>query len=277
MNPFETFRVAVRALLRNKMRSFLTMLGVIIGVAAVIAMVAIGEGAKQKVEEAFASMGSDLLILMSGATTRGGASGGFGSLPTITWDDLAAIRTEVPAVRGAALRFHFNPQVAFVCETDLNGSGLGDDGGIGFDMGDQVFGSDTPVFFIRNRGDNDIAPQPDARILKRLRRRDLRRERSLHVIRAAAVELPVAHRGLEGIALPFLERAGGHYVGVPRETQHRPAFAARGPEIVDVPITQVFDLETEAGEPSGHDFLAALVGWGHGIAGDEIEREVDGG
>jgi ABC-type antimicrobial peptide transport system, permease component len=56
-------RVAVRALLRNKMRSFLTTLGVIIGVSAVIAMVAIGEGAKARVEESFASMGSNLLVV----------------------------------------------------------------------------------------------------------------------------------------------------------------------------------------------------------------------
>ena len=67
MNPIETLRVALRALLRNKMRSFLTMLGIIIGVGAVIAMVAIGEGAKARVEESFASMGSNLLIVMPGA------------------------------------------------------------------------------------------------------------------------------------------------------------------------------------------------------------------
>src|SRR5438309_6114214 len=102
MNPLATLRVALRALLRNKMRSFLTMLGIIIGVSAVIAMVAIGEGAKAKVEEAFASMGSNLLIVMPGTSTSGGAMGGFGSQPTLTWDDLKAIQTEVPAVRLAA-------------------------------------------------------------------------------------------------------------------------------------------------------------------------------
>ena len=84
------------------MRSFLTTLGIIIGVAAVIAMVAIGEGAKARVEDAFASMGTNLLIVLPGTTTRGGARGGFGSMPTLTWDDLAAIRAEVPAVRAAA-------------------------------------------------------------------------------------------------------------------------------------------------------------------------------
>jgi putative ABC transport system permease protein len=102
MNPLLTLRIAMRALLRNKMRSFLTTLGIIIGVAAVIAMVAIGEGAKAQVESAFAAMGTSLLIVMPGSSTSGGARGGFGSQPTLTWDDLKAIQTEVPSVRMAA-------------------------------------------------------------------------------------------------------------------------------------------------------------------------------
>ncbi len=97
----QTFRVALRALLRNKLRSFLTTLGVVIGVAAVISMVAIGEGAKAAVEEQFASMGSNLLIVMSGTTTRGGSFGGFGSMPTLTWDDLKAMQNELSSVRYA--------------------------------------------------------------------------------------------------------------------------------------------------------------------------------
>jgi putative ABC transport system permease protein len=102
MNPLLTFRLALRALLRNKMRSFLTMLGIIIGVSAVIAMVAIGEGAKAQVEKQFAAMGTSLLIVMSGSSSAGGARGGFGSQPTLTWDDLKAIQTEVSSVRSAA-------------------------------------------------------------------------------------------------------------------------------------------------------------------------------
>ena len=102
MSILQVFRVAVRALLRNKMRSFLTTLGIIIGVGAVIAMVAIGEGAKARVEEAFASMGSSLLIVLPGTSTAGGAHGGFGSLPTLTWEDLKAIQNEVPTVKYAA-------------------------------------------------------------------------------------------------------------------------------------------------------------------------------
>ncbi len=111
MNPLQTFRIATRALMRNKTRSFLTTLGIIIGVSAVIAMVSIGEGAKANVEKAFASMGSNLLIVMSGSTTAGGARGGFGSMPTLTWDDLKAIRTEVPTVRNAAPLLRATSQV----------------------------------------------------------------------------------------------------------------------------------------------------------------------
>ncbi len=102
MNILETFLVAARALLRNKTRSFLTALGIIIGVAAVIAMVAMGEGAKANVAEAIASMGTNLLIVLPGSSTAGGARGGFGSQPTLTWDDLKAIQTELPSVKEAA-------------------------------------------------------------------------------------------------------------------------------------------------------------------------------
>jgi putative ABC transport system permease protein len=84
------------------MRSFLTTLGIIIGVAAVIAMMAIGAGAKAQVESAFAAMGTNLLIVLPGSTTAGGSFGGFGSMPTLTWDDLAAIKSEVPTVKAVA-------------------------------------------------------------------------------------------------------------------------------------------------------------------------------
>jgi putative ABC transport system permease protein len=97
-----TLRVALRALGRNKLRSFLTGLGVVIGVAAVIAMVAIGDGAKARVEQTFASIGSNMLIILNGSSQGGGAMGGAGSLPSLTWDDLKAIQTELTAVREAA-------------------------------------------------------------------------------------------------------------------------------------------------------------------------------
>jgi putative ABC transport system permease protein len=102
MNWLQTLRVALRALTRNKMRSFLTTLGIVIGVSAVIAMVAIGDGAKARVEQTFAAMGSNMLIVLPGTTTAGGMHGGFGSMPTLTWDDLKAIQTDVPTIRWAA-------------------------------------------------------------------------------------------------------------------------------------------------------------------------------
>ncbi len=95
-------KVAAGALLRNKLRSALTTLGVVIGVAAVIAMVAIGEGARRRVEQAFESMGTNLLIIVPGSSQAGGMFGGAGSKPTVTWADLEAIRHECSAVMAAA-------------------------------------------------------------------------------------------------------------------------------------------------------------------------------
>ncbi len=102
MNLWQTLRVALRAVLRNKMRSFLTTLGIIIGVGAVIAMMSIGAGAKSQVEQAFAAMGTNLLIVLPGSSTAGGVRGGFGSMPTLTQDDLEAVQTQVSTVRAAA-------------------------------------------------------------------------------------------------------------------------------------------------------------------------------
>jgi putative ABC transport system permease protein len=97
-----TLRIAFKALGRNKMRSSLTMLGIIIGVGAVIAMIAIGSGAKARIQEQIASMGSNLLIVLSGSATSGGFRHGSGSVPTLTVDDAKAIATELPAVKYAA-------------------------------------------------------------------------------------------------------------------------------------------------------------------------------
>ena len=81
------FRIALRALARNKLRSFLTMLGIIIGVGAVIAMVAIGEGAKKKVQEQIASLGTNLLVILPGTVTLGGARTGSGGRQTLVASD----------------------------------------------------------------------------------------------------------------------------------------------------------------------------------------------
>jgi putative ABC transport system permease protein len=98
----QTFPLALVALLRNKTRSLLTSLGVVIGVASVISMVGVGEGAKSRVESIFASMGTNMLVVLSGSTSSGGVMGGFGSMPTLTWDDLDAIRQQASAVKVAA-------------------------------------------------------------------------------------------------------------------------------------------------------------------------------
>jgi putative ABC transport system permease protein len=112
VNPFAILAVSVRALLRNKTRSLLTALGVIIGVAAVIAMTSIGAGARDRVAKTFESMGSNMLVVRSGSSRGGGVRGGGGSQPSLTWDDLAAIRDEVPGIKYVAPQLQTRAQVA---------------------------------------------------------------------------------------------------------------------------------------------------------------------
>jgi ABC-type antimicrobial peptide transport system permease subunit len=88
----------MQALGRNRMRSALTMLGVFIGVAALIAMVAVGQGANEAVRKQIESLGTNLLVVLPGATTTGGARAGFGSASTLRESDAQAIRHEDPAV-----------------------------------------------------------------------------------------------------------------------------------------------------------------------------------
>ena len=102
MSPFAILRIALNALRVNKLRSTLTMLGIIIGVAAVIIMIAIGNGAQARVEEQIKSLGANLMIIIPGATLSGGARGAAGSQQTLTEDDAAAIAREVPEVQVAA-------------------------------------------------------------------------------------------------------------------------------------------------------------------------------
>jgi putative ABC transport system permease protein len=111
MNLLQVLRVALRALARSKMRSFLTTLGIVIGILAVIASVALGDGAKAKVQQAFDAMGANMLVVMPGTTTAGGAQGGWGSLPTLTWDDLAAVQTQLSAVKYASPYLRTNASV----------------------------------------------------------------------------------------------------------------------------------------------------------------------
>jgi putative ABC transport system permease protein len=110
MTLLQVFRIAFLALGKNRLRSFLTALGVVIGVASVIAMIAFGDGARTKVEESFSSMGSNLLIVRSGSSRGGGARGGAGTLPSMTWEDLGAIR-RLPSVAYAAPLLRTGAQV----------------------------------------------------------------------------------------------------------------------------------------------------------------------
>src|SRR5881409_1249528 len=93
-----TLKIAFRALRRNTLRTLLTMLGIIIGVGAVIAVVSIGSGAKAQVEAAIASMGQNVILILSGNVSRGGFRMGFGTAGTLTREDFEAIRKEIPGV-----------------------------------------------------------------------------------------------------------------------------------------------------------------------------------
>ncbi|MEW6691000.1 MAG: ABC transporter permease [Pseudomonadota bacterium] len=105
MNVLALLRVALRALAVNKLRSALTMLGIIIGVAAVIVMIAVGGGAQARVEEEIRSLGSNLLLILSGARTQSGVRLGVGSNYTLSEDDAIAINREIPeAIAAPALR-----------------------------------------------------------------------------------------------------------------------------------------------------------------------------
>ncbi len=91
-------KIALRALARNKVRSMLTMLGIIIGVGSVITMVSLGQGAQQQVRQQISSMGTNLLIVTSGSRTSGGVRGGVGSATRLTPSDAEAIAREATAV-----------------------------------------------------------------------------------------------------------------------------------------------------------------------------------
>jgi putative ABC transport system permease protein len=102
MNVWQSTRIALHALRVNKLRSTLTMLGIIIGVGAVIAMVAVGAGAQARVAEQIGSLGSNLIILKSGSVTSGGVRLGQGTQLKITEDDATAIARDTAAVQVAA-------------------------------------------------------------------------------------------------------------------------------------------------------------------------------
>ncbi|MEW5798973.1 MAG: ABC transporter permease [Bacteroidota bacterium] len=98
MGILDILEVALVSLSRNKMRSFLTMLGIIIGVGAVIAMMAVGNGAQQSIKDQIASLGTNIILIFPGSTNQQGVRTGGGSATTLTDEDIEAIRTQCPSV-----------------------------------------------------------------------------------------------------------------------------------------------------------------------------------
>lgn len=113
MRTFAVFLIAIRALRRNKMRSLLTALGIIIGVSAVITMVSIGAGARSEVEAQVSRLGQNVILVFPGARTLGGVSIGGGTANTLTVEDALAIRDEIPEVIAASPEVRSQRQVAW--------------------------------------------------------------------------------------------------------------------------------------------------------------------
>lgn len=109
----ETCRVSFRAIVSNKMRSGLAMLGIVIGVGAVIAMLALGAGATVQIKSVMSSMGSNLLVIRPGTVTSGGIRIGAGSVPSLTLDDAKAIKAECPSVEEVLAQFNGSAQIVY--------------------------------------------------------------------------------------------------------------------------------------------------------------------
>lgn len=109
---FAVLRIALFALRRNLLRSFLTMLGIIVGISAVIVGVSMGTGAKAEVDKRIASMGQNLLTVMSGNMARGGVRGGFGMAPNLSVEDYEALRRDVTQINAVSPEARANAQVA---------------------------------------------------------------------------------------------------------------------------------------------------------------------
>ncbi|MGC1391513.1 MAG: ABC transporter permease [Bacteroidales bacterium] len=113
MNYTNLFRIAFRALVRNKLRAFLTMLGIIIGVASVIAMLAIGEGSKQKMRKQISSMGTNMVMVMPNFQRRGGVSLGASSSMALKYTDVQALRNEASAISAVSPEVVASGQVIY--------------------------------------------------------------------------------------------------------------------------------------------------------------------
>ncbi len=113
MNIGNLLKVALNALKRNKMRSFLTMLGIIIGVASVITMLAIGQGSKKSIQDQIASMGSNMLFVMPSSMRMGGVQQGSASSQSLTVNDVNAIKMECDAVIAASPEVRSSGQAVY--------------------------------------------------------------------------------------------------------------------------------------------------------------------
>ena len=113
MKVYRTIRTAMRALRRNPMRALLTTLGIVIGVAAVIAMMEIGAGSSAAVQKSISSMGANVVLVMPGTATSSGISFGSGSVTTLTPDDAAAVQRECPAVKAVAPAVRARVQIVY--------------------------------------------------------------------------------------------------------------------------------------------------------------------
>ena len=113
MNIKNLLKIAMNALLRNKLRAFLTMLGIIIGVASVIAMLGIGQGSKLSIQQQIAGMGLNLVTVIPGSQERGGVQFGASTVQSLTVSDVNAILADCPAVLAATPEVRGNGQVVF--------------------------------------------------------------------------------------------------------------------------------------------------------------------
>jgi putative ABC transport system permease protein len=115
LQVWQTALIALRALRRNKMRSMLTALGIIIGVASVVAMVAVGNGAQARITSQVSALGQNLLMVFAGSKKSGGVNSGLGSASAITLEDASAIQREVPDVAAVS------PEVSVTAQAIANG------------------------------------------------------------------------------------------------------------------------------------------------------------
>jgi len=111
MRYWAIIKIAFRALRRNKMRTILTMLGIIIGVGAVIAMVALGRAAKAQIAARIAALGQNVVVVFSGSTNRKGVFSGFGGAGTLTVEDALAIQNEVPNIAAVSPEVRSSAQI----------------------------------------------------------------------------------------------------------------------------------------------------------------------